>query len=333
MFKRTSYIILTIFFLALGTKTSFSQDPEFTQYYANPLYLNPAFAGSIMCPRLVFNFRDQWPNIPGTFVTYSTSYDQHVNSLFGGIGIMIYNDRAGEGTINTTSASFMYSYRGEVSKNFSIKAALQATYVQKTLDWDKLTWPDMINPKYGFINLTTEKKIDTRVSYPDFSAGLLGYSDMFYGGVAVHHLTQPNETFFKQKSNLPRKYTVHIGTIVPMEGRRRKHRKRLKPEDPVFSPNILYQRQGEFSQFNYGFYCTKYPAVGGVWFRQCPNNADAFIVMVGFIQNSFKFGYSYDLTISSLTTATAGAHEISLSMMFPCSPRRKRARVIMCPSF
>ena len=40
-----------------------AQDPQFTQFYANPLYLNPAFAGTARCPRLVMAYRNQWPSL------------------------------------------------------------------------------------------------------------------------------------------------------------------------------------------------------------------------------------------------------------------------------
>ena len=62
---------------------AWAQDPEFTQFYANQLYLNPAFAGSARCPRLSLNWRDQWPAISGNFVTYSAAYDQHVEGVGG----------------------------------------------------------------------------------------------------------------------------------------------------------------------------------------------------------------------------------------------------------
>src|SRR6185295_17434324 len=58
-----------------------AQDPEFTQFYANPLYLNPAFAGTARCPRICLNYRNQWPGISGTYVTYSASYDQHFDAI------------------------------------------------------------------------------------------------------------------------------------------------------------------------------------------------------------------------------------------------------------
>ena len=52
------------------------------------------------------------------------------------------------------------------------------------------------------------------------------------------------------------------------------------------------------------------------------------------IQNpNFKFGYSYDITVSRLTNATAGAHEISFAMQLECKPKKKRYRTINCPSF
>ena len=88
-----------------------AQDPQFSQFYANPLYLNPAFAGTARCPRLAMNYRNQWPGIPGNFVTYSASYDQHVDNMNGGLGVLVMNDRAGAGALTTTGASGIYSYQ------------------------------------------------------------------------------------------------------------------------------------------------------------------------------------------------------------------------------
>ena len=53
-----------------------AQDPKFSQFYANPIYLNPAFAGTNVCGRLHLNIRDQWPAIQGAYAAYSASYDQ-----------------------------------------------------------------------------------------------------------------------------------------------------------------------------------------------------------------------------------------------------------------
>src|SRR5215510_8547591 len=103
---KVTLIAIGIVFISAN---AFGQDPEFTQFYANPLYLNPAFAGSQKCPRVSLNYRNQWPALSGNFVTYSASYDQFYDPIAGGVGILILNDQAGEGTLTTTNASLMYA--------------------------------------------------------------------------------------------------------------------------------------------------------------------------------------------------------------------------------
>jgi len=305
--------------LLLATE-AFAQDPEFTQFYANPLYLNPAFAGTAHCPRLSINYRNQWPGISGSFVTNSVSYDQHVDALSGGIGLLVWNDRAGEGTISTTNISGIYSYQLPVTRTFSIKAGLQATWAQKKIDWSKLTFGDMIDARRGFVYNTNEIQRDQPASYVDFSAGILGFSEKFFGGFSVNHITEPNESVIEGASPLPMKFTFHAGAVIPLDG---------KGEEASISPNVLVQLQQDFLQINFGMYYSKGPIVAGLWYR----DSDSFIALLGFQTGIMKFGYSYDITVSKLTNKTAGSHELSLGFVFDCKPRRRRFRTISCPSF
>ncbi len=326
-------LIFFIFTLVIIGKSGFAQDPEFSQFYANPLYLNPAFAGSAVCPRLIMNYRNQWPSITGTFVTYNASYDQHIDKISGGVGLLVTSDRQGEGTISTNSFSGIYSYRLEVSRTFSVKAAIQATYVDRRLAWEKLTFGDMIDPKYGFVNNSNEPKPgSTSKGYLDFSTGIIGYTENFYTGIAVSHVTEPEEGFITIHK-IPMKITAHAGAVIDLQKRRSRTR---GMEDITISPNFLFQKQQDFNQFNYGFYVNWYPFVSGLWLRQNfseKGNTDALIFLFGIQQNSFKIGYSYDLTVSKLTNITGGAHEISFALQFQCPPKRKKVRTINCPSF
>lgn len=308
-----------VFFLVMATEV-FGQDPEFTQFYANPLYLNPAFAGTAYCPRLNLNYRNQWPGIAGSFITYSASYDQHVDAFKGGLGLLVWSDRAGEGTLITTNISAMYSYQLPVTRTFSIKAGAQVTFAQKKVDWSKLKFGDMIDSRRGFIYNTNEVQRDQPATYFDFSAGLLGFSDKYFFGIAVNHLAEPDESVIEGESPLPRKYTFHGGAIIPLES---------KGNETTLSPNILIQKQQDFLQFNFGMYYTTGPIIAGLWYR----NVDSFIALVGFQSGIWKTGYSYDITISKLTNKTAGSHEISTSFIFDCQPQRRRFRTISCPSF
>jgi type IX secretion system PorP/SprF family membrane protein len=314
---------ISVFLLLLISGTVVAQDPEFTQFYANPIYLNPAFAGSAHCPRVNLNYRNQWPALTGTFVTSSVSYDQHFDGIGGGLGVIVLSDKAGEGTLTTTNIGMMYSYQLNINREFSIRTALQGTYVQKTVDRDKLTFGDQIDPRYGFIYPTNEFINNTKINFWDFSAGILAYSSQFYGGVAVNHMTQPEEYFIKAASGskLPMKITGHAGAIISLSNRR--------SDDTYLSPNVLFQMQRDFQQLNFGLYVSKTPLVAGLWYR----NKDSFIALVGLQYGIFKFGYSYDLTVSKLANASAGSHELSFSVQFQCHPRKKRFRAVKCPAF
>ncbi len=313
--------LILILFLGMITSLSFAQDPEFSQFYAAPLYLNPAFAGSVRCPRITMNYRNQWPAILGQFITYDVEYDQYVSSLSGGIGLMAWKDNAGTGTISTNNFSGIYSYQMNVNREFTINAGFQASYMQKNLDWSRLTFGDQIDPRYGFIYNTQEVAPKGTSSFLDLSVGVLGYTNEFYGGVSVNHLTQPDEGFISNSSPLPMKFTGHFGALIPMDDSRR--------NTSYISPNILYVQQQNFQQLNLGLYISRGPLVGGLWYRL----GDAIICLIGVQASGLKFGYSYDITISKLSNAAGGAHEISLGYQFDCHPRKRRFRTISCPSF
>ncbi len=178
-----------------------AQDAQFTQFYANPLYLNPAFAGSERCPRICLNFRDEWPAIPGNFVTYSASFDRYVDALAGGIGLLVEQDRAGSGVVTTNNISAIYAYQLNISRKFAINAGFQATYHEKSIDQSKLNFGDMIDPIRGFVYTTGEQLTRRSVSVPDFSAGLLGYGQNVFFGASFDHLTQPDESFVQEPAH------------------------------------------------------------------------------------------------------------------------------------
>lgn len=301
---------------------SYGQDPEFSQFYANPLYLNPAFTGTNNCPRVAMNYRNQWSSISGSYTTSSLSYDQEVKDL-GGVGLLVTHDVAAK-TINTLNVSGIYAKGFPINRVVSIRVGFQATYFQKSLAKNKLTFGDMIDPKRGFVYQTNEVLPGGRKDGIDFSGGAILYSDRFYAGIAAHHVTEPQESLIESdKSPLPMKLTVHAGAMLDLPG------DRYTSERVKLSPNILFRQQGTFQQLNIGLYIIKGAFWGGVWYR----NEDSFIVLAGFKTSTFKVGYSYDVTTSKLTLASGGTHEVSLGINFPCKPRKRPFRTLSCPSF
>ncbi|MDI3527473.1 MAG: hypothetical protein PWR03_1656 [Tenuifilum sp.] len=69
-----------------------AQDVQFTQFYANPLYLSPSFTGGVVGYRVVANYRNQWTFVPGTYNTFSLSWDHNSPAFRSGFGIIAMRD-------------------------------------------------------------------------------------------------------------------------------------------------------------------------------------------------------------------------------------------------
>ncbi|MCF6171185.1 MAG: type IX secretion system membrane protein PorP/SprF [Bacteroidales bacterium] len=330
------YSRLVIFFvLMVSGGLSQAQDAQFSQFYANPLYLNPALAGATECGRAILNYRNQWRNFSNAYVTYNLSYDQNLPGINSGFGVLVMNDRQGDGALSRTSASLYYAYKLKVSDPIVISFGVKGGYYQERLEWDKLIFADQINPTTGEIDNPTAENRPPKdnVSVVDFSAGaVLGYYDEWFVGVAVDHLTQPNLSFYDDpNSKLPMKITAHGGVTVNItQGMLGND----DPDDFILQPNILYMQQDKFHQLNLGLYLKKSPLVVGAWFRHNFQNPDAFIALVGITFNHIRFGYSYDVTVSKLS-GSGGSHELSLAWDFCIfsEAKRRHIRAINSPSF
>ncbi len=303
----------------------YAQDPIFTQFYSNPVYLNPAFAGSNKCPRIVSNFRNQWPGFSGDFITTSLTYDQYVDKIKGGLGVILMSDQVAK-TLKSNEASFVYSYHQHLSRKFTLNFGIQGTYISKSIDRSNLTFGDMIHPRRGFV-LSTQDVINyAPVDIFDFSAGILGYTDKFYVGFATHHLTEPSFSYISTNNTsfLNRRYTAHAGTEISLNSK-----SLFSEEEKSLSPSVLFIKQGDFQQLNFGLYYRKGNYVVGAWYRE----GDSFIVTAGMNTKLLRIGYSYDLTTSQLGVYSGGSHEISIALKLYCAPKKKSLRAMSCPSF
>lgn len=320
--RHWAFSFLLLFSICMNGLLAMAQDAQFSQFYGNPLYLNPALAGNKICPRITLNYRNQWPSIPATFVTYGVSADRFVEAVNGGVGLMAISDNAGGGILTNNAISAIYSYRLEINRETTLNAGFQATFQQVSLNWERLIFESQLQDPQVF----EIKPASLTKMFPDFSAGfLLGFYYDYYFGIAAHHLTQPSISYYSDSlAKQQVKITAHAGAIFNLQ----KSSRFLDPNRaPTISPNILYQQQGQSRQLNLGIYSTLYPITIGFWYRYAFNNSDAVIALLGFEYEKLKIGYTYDYTVSSLSNATGGSHEISLAWILPCIETGKNNRL------
>lgn len=210
--------IFTLFCLFATALTALAQDPQFSQFYAAPLYLSPSFAGSALAPRAVVNYRNQWPNIDASFVTYAASFDYYFPKVNSGVGLLVTHDRQGVGGVRSTDIGAQYSYRLQLSENLFFQPGFQLSYVLRDANFFNLTFGDQLNnlgpiPGQG----TAEPFAGEYRSYLDFSSGGLLYTERFYVGVSAHHMNRPNQSLTGDVSRLPMKTTFHAGYKIPLD--------------------------------------------------------------------------------------------------------------------
>lgn len=314
--KRLTLLILML----LTGYIALCQDPHFSQYYSATSYLSPSLAGSSGEPRMSLNYRNQWPGIGSVYETMLASFDMFFDDFNSGLGFMVLKDRAGSTDLSQTNVSVQYSYRLQLNGKWQIIPGLQAAYCQNSIDFSKFEFADAILNDY--ISNTSARTSELYINgveaknYFDFGASAFMYSPGMWFGLTVDHISQPNQSFANEESRLPIKYVAFGGMNVWKTADRNR--------GPVRSidANFRYMHQGGFDQVDIGAYIYNTSLDFGVWFRGVPNfgddisaklNRDAIVFILKYKINGLNIGYSYDITISNLSTHAYGSHEISLS--------------------
>lgn len=306
----------------------FCQEPQFSQYYANKLYLSPSFVGTENAPRLFMGYRNQYIGLVN-YNTYSASFDTYVDKINSGFGALFVGDAAGYETYNTYSANIMYSYRiriyGDVYSSFGI----QGNYTQIGVDFFKLIFNDQIQTHSDG---TIEPLVKT-VNFFDASSGWTIYGKKFWGGVSADHLLRPEYALTgRENSRIPIQYKFFGGLKLSTNPK-------VFKNSNYFYLTYLYKRQGEYNQLDLGAYWEYEPLIFGVWYRGFPLfddenkvNPDAIIGMFGLRMDKFYIGYSYDFIISNLHGSTSGTHEITITYIFPeIKFRNLKHKSLPCP--
>ncbi|NJK85133.1 MAG: PorP/SprF family type IX secretion system membrane protein [Bacteroidales bacterium] len=193
MNRRVLTLVLQIFFWT-GIA---AQDPHFSQLYSSLYYSDPSSVSRISNPVAGLNYRNQWPGIENAFVTYGAYYFHPVLSAQSSIGLSLMHDVQGNGVISKTHISGIYTYSVQISEELQLAAGVQASFVSRKTDPDKLTFETDFTSGGSYSQNIEEFK----TQFADFSLGFSAYiRENLTTGIALHHLTTPNESNAPGKS-------------------------------------------------------------------------------------------------------------------------------------
>lgn len=316
-----------------------AQDPHFSQFFASPLTLNPAFTGKFDGQlRLAANHRDQWPSIPKAYVTTSVSVDFSIlkdripkGDVFG-IGISGLSDQSADAALKLNYGSLSLSYHKALDEDGynTIGAGFQATYSSAILDFTKLTFEDQLTQN-GFTGTTQESLSNgSNQNYMDVNAGILysGSSDgtnNYYLGASVYHINRPNLSFIDKVWTLSPRLTIHGGGSFPLT------------DMLTINTSAIHQVQNKASETLIGAALsanlnsdTENPSsvYVGSWIRF----KDAIIPYVGIEVGGLRIGASYDINTSNLKAATLSRGGSEFSLIYIKKTSQEKGG-IPCPRF
>ncbi|MCB0582482.1 MAG: PorP/SprF family type IX secretion system membrane protein [Phaeodactylibacter sp.] len=347
--RAVAYVALTLLLLPFS---GFSQDPSFSQFYANRIYLNPAFAG--MEPGIGISgvARMQWARVDKGFRTYGFSADAQLPVARLGVGLHLLRDTEGIGNLTINQAGLVLSYTIPGPKD-NIHFGMEGRLVQKSLDWSRLVFSDQLDPVYGVVSASSVTPALDRVFHGDFDFGIVWrhegslrmggrslHNVRSHLGLSFHHLpylisrsARGNDSFLNLESRLAPRTTFHGGIIIPMtvlQG---------TGMDIAISPNFKFDMQGyRFMSFRenmtvgtvglYGLVSNFYLGLLYQNRAYLPNalHTDAFILTIGGYTNpqgrgrqqqpSFFFGVSADINSTGLGPAAGSVFEFTFRYRF-----------------
>jgi len=327
-------ILVALMAVCTTCSISRAQDVHFSQYYAMPVFFNPAFTGFYDGDvRVAADFRMQWESFgegfgnafrTGAFVTdFGLLKSQTTGSVLG-VGITFLNDQAGDLKLMTNQIGLALNYAqalGRERTNY-LAAGFHGTFNQRSIDLTEAVFPDQF-----------ESDIADNHTYFNFSAGLLWFFqptstvNMYFGG-AVHNIIKPNVSFFEDADEeLDRRISAQFGSQFTVS------------DNISLVPSILFQKQGPSSEFVLGsFFKYRFGGYGvsddlslqlGAFYRF----SDAIIPVVRMDVRDLSIIVSYDVNISKLSAASKGegGAEISLSWTGLIWSTRSKTQPIRCP--
>lgn len=327
--------------LGMVSLKALSQDPHFSQFFASPLTLNPAYTGKFNgIVRIAGNYRDQWPAISKAFVTSTISVDAPVfkgrlneNDTWG-IGGMAMTDRTANGILNSNYLAFSTAYHKSLDEDgfHQLGIGFQGVYTSKRLDGSQLNFENELALDGTWTNPSGEAIDGTKVnvSYFDFNAGMI-YSgsttgdNNFYFGASVYHLNRPKENFTNGYYTLQPRFTIHGGGYFPVGETTTlhvsaQHSRQAGAYETLLGGAIAFNLNDNWDDPT-SFYV-------GSWIRL----KDALIPYMGFEWKDFRFGMTYDVNTSSLKAASQKRGGIELSLIYIKRPGDGR-KPMPCPKF
>jgi type IX secretion system PorP/SprF family membrane protein len=315
-------------FLLFCSCFSFSQDIHFSQFWAQPLYLNSAQTGLFDGDyRVGGMYRNQWRSVPVPYATLSLFADTKFKKVLNqrndiGVGLVFNNDISGDSRYSINQfyvpVSFIQTFKSDT--NLTASFGLMPGISNIAFRTNKLTFDNQFDgDAYNSSYSSGENFPTLSRTYFDLGSALafqykIKSNGMISVGTSLSHINRPGVSFFKNNDvKLYAKSTSFLSLKYPLAQKLFLH------------VDAMYEKQGPFHEAI---------LAGRISYLLNPKDnialsaglssrlGDAGIFLLGMDYKDYRFGFAYDINYSKFVPATnkRGAWEIGLIYIFRKNP-------------
>jgi type IX secretion system PorP/SprF family membrane protein len=318
-----TYILSLFFFCVVGAAEG--QDPHFTQYYATPQLINPAYTGVFNGNlRIGTTYRQQWSSLGAPFNTMAVGLDgkvfndevYHQNPF--NIGVVFQSDKTLKGALSSNNLTATAAYHVPLNREGtqSLGIGLSGMYGQRNFNFTNLAAASQFASGGFDLSLPSgEVTFEKMKPYLSLGAGILYCNtneeegSFFEIGGSAYHLNRPLQNILYQGT-----------AVIPMRVSAHVYLQRYIGEDLLLDARLLYQIQTESDYLLGGAALTKLlqsdpdgSLIGlGCWYR----TGDAIAPNVFAEFNSIRFGFTYDIQVNDIRKGSLPASTMEFSLQY-----------------
>ena len=289
----SKHIILVLAILFMSVAGSAQQLSHYTQFMFNSFALNPALAGTKDHYEVRSLSRFQWAGIVDAPQTISLSAHGPHPELDMGFGGYLFSDVTGP--TSKTGLYGTYAYNIEAFENIRLSMGVSLGILQSKFDGTEIRmFQDDPVVQEGVYNAYS----------PDAALGLYLYAENWYAGFSAFQLFANKLKLYDIKSGL-NKLKNHYYLIGG-------YRYDINDEFSI-EPSIIIKGVTPVPmQMDINARATY---LNRLWLGFSYRTQDAFSFLLGYIhEERFYFGYSYDISTSTIKDFNSGTHEIMIGL-------------------
>lgn len=286
-------------------KVHAQQDPQSSLYMFNPMFYNPAYAGSRGSINATTIYRHQWLRMEGAPKTGFLSVHGPIKNQSIGLGLSIANDNIGARNNFSAFANFSYAVRLN-KKNHRLAFGVSGGVDYMQYNYNGLRVIDPTDPSYY-------ETYNNAV--PNFGFGVYYYGERHYFGVSTPRMLQNKFSNGTADARMKRHFYVTGGYVFKLSSTTE-----FKPSALIkITENapVTFDLNANFLFFN------------KFWFGGQYRYHESAGLMAAFnITEWLNIGYAYDFPVNGLLLNQWGTHEVMLGFDF-----KTKKKSIMSPRY